>query len=315
MSQIGTFFECSNSMEITVRFLIFIFLLGAVFLNSCHPVPDTRQESQEGVKKQSIVKRIDKLQLKTLGPNCWNGALIKTGLVHSVRFVPKGEYWFWMNSPYCQKLKSTEKPQKGDLGSLFWPNRGHYHSFVFLDSQYVFSKNSPDPKYKYQVQAFEEMFHSEYQSKAKKCWKNYQKSYSSNSKKDCEFEVQFHRCRPIETDFFLTDTKLLNWDKKIIPLEEKVFSWVAGDKIVNLELFEQAIVNLYDILGEIQKELKDELISNKNRKFKLEAMEYRLMGLILSDIRIASTSKKLNPIINQIYKMQSGKSQQLAYKL
>lgn len=314
MSQFGTFFECSNSMEVILRFLIFIFLLGTVFLNSCHPVPVEYQERQGELKrqtKQSIIKRINKLQLRTMGPNCWNGALIKTGLAHSVRFVPKGEYWFWMNSPYCRKLNTAEKPQKGDLGSLFWPNRGHYHSFVFLDSQYVFSKNSPDPKYKYQVQAFEEMFHSEYQSKARKCWMDYQRSF----KKDCDFEVQFHRCKPIETNFFLADTKLVSWDKKIIPLEENVFSWVAGAKSIRLEVFEQTIESLYGILGEVQKDLKREPTSNKNRKFKLEAMEYRLMGLILSDIRIASTSKKLNPIINQIYKMQSEKSPQLAYKL
>lgn len=298
-------------MEMTLRFLIFIFLLGAVFLNSCHPVPGERQERQGDItkqKKSTIAKKINKLQLKTLGPNCWNGALIKTGLAHSVRFVPKGEYWFWMNSPYCQKLKAIEKPQKGDLGSLFWPNRGHYHSFVFLDSQYVFSKNSPDPKYKYQVQAFEEMFHSEYQSKARKCWKDYQ----TNFKKECDFEVQFHRCKPIEAEFFMTDPKLLSWDKKIIPLEGKVFSWVAGEKNISLDIFEQTIESLYGILGEVQKDLKS--VMNKNRKFKLEAMEYRLMGLILSDIQIASTSKKLNPIINQIYKMQSRKSPQLAYK-
>lgn len=294
----------------TLRLLIFIFLLGAVFLNSCHPVPgEKREEKSSFQKKQSIVKRINNLQLKTLGPNCWNGALIKTGLVQSVRFVPKGEYWFWMNSPYCRKLEVTEKPQKGDLGSLFWPIRGHYHSFVFLDSQYVFSKNSPDPKYKYQVQAFEEMFYREYQSKAKKCWKDYQQS----NKKECDFEVQFHRCKPMEAEFFTTDAKLLGWDKRTIPLEEKVFSWVVGDKSMNLGAFEQTIENLYGILGEVQRDLKN--VMNKNRKFKLEAMEYRLMGLILSDIRIASTSKKLNPIINQIYKMQSGKTLQLAYKL
>lgn len=297
-------------MEMTLRLLIFIFLLGAVFLNSCHPVPGEKREKQEDLqRKQSIVKKINKLQLKTLGPNCWNGALIKTGLAHSVRFVPKGEYWFWMNSPYCRKLTTLEKPQKGDLGSLFWPNRGHYHSFVFLDSNFVFSKNSPDPKYKYQVQAFEEMFHREYQSKAKKCWKDYQQI----NKKDCDFEVQFHRCKPMEADFFTTDTKLLSWDKKIIPLEEKVFSWVVGDKSISVEVFEQTIESLYGILGEVQKDLK--IVMNKNRKFKLEAMEFRLMGLILSDIRIAATSKKLNPIINQIYKMQSGKAPQLAYKL
>lgn len=286
-------------MEISVRVLIFVFLLGAMMLNSCHPIRPNPEN------KQNISKKIDSLQLRTLGPNCWNGALIKAGIVHAVRFVPKGEYWFWMNSPYCRKLGKLEKPQKGDLGSLFWPTKGHYHSFVYLDSHWVFSKNSPDPKYKYQVQAFEEMFYPSYQKKAKKCWN----SIHANLKNDCEFELQYHRCRSLETTFNKSDKKLVEWDRKVTPLEEAVYLWTTGESKVRPSDFEGTILDLFKIFEEVHVELKAE--SDKQRKFKLQAMEYRLIGLMLSDLNIASTSKKLFPIISQIYKLQSTKAPQV----
>ncbi len=313
MTQYGTVLEYPMDMDMAIRYWIFIFLLGSLVLSSCHPVPFQKTASDkktlipsEKIQTLSVAKKIDGLQLKTLGPNCWNGALVKAGLIHSVRFVSKGEYWFWMNSPYCRKLNSSEKPQRGDLGSLFWPDRGHYHSFVFLDSKWVFSKNSPDPKYRYEVQRFEDMFYMHYKNKAQKCWQDFQ----SRSQENCEFDVQFHQCRPVEEGFYKTDSKVVAWDAKIKLLEEKVFLWVSGKANTRLETFERTIGDLYDIWREVQIESKNEF--SKTRKFKLEALEFRLIGLMLSDVEIAQSSKKLNPILNQIYKLQLSKSPQLS---
>ncbi len=281
-------------MGVTVRVLILVYLLGAVLLNSCHPVSPQ-------LKSEPMASRVNNLRLYSEGPNCWNGALLKTGLAHSVRFVPKGEYWFWMKSPYCRELQINEKPQRGDLGSIFWPGQGHYHSFVFVDDEWVFSKNSPDPKYEYKVQRFEDMFFAEHQAKAKKCWQ----SSFGRQKQTCDFKVVYHRCRPLEKNFFLKDKVVEGWDQKIKPLEEQVFSWTVGDSELSKEEYEQTVGKLHAILLEIQKYDRRQL--NKLNKFRHEAIEYRVLGLILADIKVANMIPKLYPLIHYAYQSQDQK--------
>lgn len=252
--------------------------------------------------RSKVYNRINGLKLSKEGPNCWNGALIKAGLAQSVRFVPLAEYWFWMNSPYCKKLGPNDKPKMGDLGSLFWEGKGHYHSFTYINSHWVFSKNSPDPKYEYKIQRFEDMFFPEYKNTAKKCWGNILKSSAS----DCKFKVEFHRCNPIDLNFFNEDQEMTRWMSKIVPIEETIYQWVKGTGAVTLKEYEKAIIDLNNILHEVHSKSRVQL--TKLKIFKLEALEYRLMGLILSDIKISLKSSKLHTIITNVYKAQKEKS-------
>lgn len=281
-------------MGLTARLFLFIYLVGALLLNSCHQV-----SSQ--LKSKPMGERVNGLRLYSEGPNCWNGALLKTGLVHSVRFVPKGEYWFWMQSHYCRQLSLNEKPQKGDLGSVFWSGHGHYHSFIYLDDQWVFSKNSPDPKYEYKVQRFEDMFNEGHKSKAKRCWQN----NLARQKQNCEFRVAFHRCHPLEKDFFSGDKSIKAWDQMIKPLEEQVFSWTVGDSSLSLGEYEQTVGKLYAILLDIQK--SNGKSTDKLKTFRIEALEYRVLGLILADIKVAHMIPKLYPFIQYAYHSQNQK--------
>lgn len=289
-----------------------LFILNVLLLCSCKPILSYREqaEAKTPAKTSSSPQSIDELEspkingLKLIkeGPNCWNGALIKSGLIHSVRFVPKAEYWFWMNSQYCKKLDNNEKPQRGDLGSLFWEGKGHYHSFIYQNHDWVFSKNSPDPKYDYKIQKFEEMFFSDYQQKAKKCWNDLMKNGTS----DCKYTVQFHRCRPIEAQFYTSDKQLSQWDRKISKFENIIFSWVSGKQSIGLFEYEKTIFELSKTLTSVQKRLNTPNLDS-NLKFKISAMEFRIMGLIMSDIKITKLSARLHPIIIDIYKQQKEK--------
>jgi hypothetical protein len=296
-------------MGLFTRILLFTYLLGAVFLNSCHPV---HPES----KSVSMGTRVDGLRLYSEGPNCWNGALLKAGLAQSVRFVPKGEYWFWMNSKYCRPLGPKDKPKSGDLGSLFWKDQGHYHSFVYLDNSWVFSKNSPDPKHEYKVQLFEEMFFMDQRKLAKQCW------HQGNPTKDskCDFLTVFHRCKPLENNFFQKGRHISQWDRRIRPLEEQVFLWTTGKSkmsmtemsmttmsmtTMSMTKYEATVKKLYRILREIQTTQKAKLRSRD--LFKLEALEFRVIGLILADVKVATMIPKLYPLINYAYRSQAQK--------
>ncbi len=282
--------------------MLFTFMAGAMLLNSCHPI-------DPALKKEPMSVRIDGLRLYAEGPNCWNGALLKSGLIRAVRFVPKGEYWFWMNSAYCRKLGPSEKPKKGDLGSLFWPGQGHYHSFVYMDEDWVFSKNSPDPKYPYKVQAFDEMFNADYRATARGCWKEANGNYhsSANRSSKCVFDMKFHRCRAVEVDFYRNNKQLSRWDDQVRPLEDRVFSWVAGEAELTLEDYEETVLALNRLWQEVKRTQKQN--SKKRLRFKLEAMEYRLLGLILADIKIGSLSPRLYPILQEAYRIQELKKQ------
>lgn len=257
-------------------------------------------------KTTAVTPELDGLRLSRQGPNCWNAALIKAGLAHAVRYVPKGEYWFWMKSPYCRELRKDEKPQKGDLGSLMWKGHGHYHSFVYLDDQKVFSKNSPDPKYPYKVQSFEEMFFPDQQAKIKKCWSD----YHNRGQQPCEFSVVFHRCRPLEKNFYDADPRLTSWDQKLGVLERQVFSWAVNDSTVSEQEYAKVIHKLYRILHEIR-ELEKQTSSHKLNKFRLEALEFRVLGLLLADTKISAQIPSVFPMVNYAYYLQEQKKEKI----
>lgn len=251
--------------------------------------------------QEKAIKRIDHLKLIKKGPNCWNGALIKAGLIDSIRLVSLSEYWFWMDSPFCSKVGINEPLQKGDLGSIFWKGIGHYHSFIYIDSDWVFSKNSPDPKHEYKIQKVEDMFSNQSRMSVKKCWNRTVQTNQS----ECQFHVEYHRCNPIDSAFFYEDKEMSLWMKKVTPLEEIVFQWVSGQGNVTIEDYSKVLVKLNDILFEIKSKKRVGL--NQLKKFKLEALEYRLLGLILSDIDISRSNSNVYKIISSAYKIQKEK--------
>ena len=180
-----------------------------------------------------------------------------------------------------------------------------------------FSKNSPDPKYEYKEQLFEEMFYPHYRNKAQICWKNFNNQFQTDATSksstlptySCEFQMMFHRCQAIEKDFYTQDPELAQWDQQIIPLEQKVFSWVSGNGQITLTEYEQVVLALDYLMKEVQ--AKQKMILDKQKLFKLEALEYRLMGLIYSDNNLARFAPKLYPILNNTYKLRDSKKSQM----
>lgn len=254
--------------------------------------------ARESMLLPPMGKRIDGLQISVQGPNCWNAALLKAGLNHSLRFTPKAEYWFWMTSPYCRALSVNERPRLGDLGSLFWSGHGHYHSFVYLNDQWVFSKNSPDPKYTYEVQRFEKMFQPAAERVGRNCGATTNRRMNSN----CPYKVIFHRCQPLEKDFFENDAEIKKWDEQLKQIEEQIFAWAIASKQVSISSYEAIIKHLYQLLVAV-KERKN-VTPDKLKKFRLVALEYRILGLMLADIDGARKAPAVQSLINYAYRVQ-----------
>lgn len=258
--------------------------------------------------------RIDGLRLTKAGPNCWNGALLKAGLINSVRFVSNAEYWFWMNSPYCRQLGPHEEKQRGDLGSLFWRGQGHYHSFVYIDGKWVFSKNSPETKYPYEVQRFEAMFPRETRQSLKDCRgdKAAEGGEAGNgfrtgkvSKNLCPYRVIYHRCRPLEEGFYRGHPEASKLHQEILPLEEQIFDWTTGRSSLTQGEYGQLIEKLSKRLKRVEMLLQN--YDAKSAPMPLKALEYRLLGLLLADVYAGQQTPTLFSAISSAYQKQKQK--------
>jgi hypothetical protein len=221
--------------------------------------------------------------------------------VDSIRFVSKGEYWFWMNSDYCRTLPVEEPLQNGDLVSLIWDGLGHYHSFVYINNQFVFSKTSPSAQYAYRVQSFEEMFSIDQRALAKGCWP----LSAHRSGQSCSLGMVFHRCRALNNDFYQSHRDLSMIDLQLKNLEGMIFEWVAGKAEDKVKQYKKAVLDLYGLLSQLQ--LLEVKTRNKEKLFKLEALEYRVLGLILADVNGARSVSDVYPYLNYAFQVQQAK--------
>lgn len=231
--------------------------------------------------------RLEGLKLAAHGPNCWNSALIKAGLLRFPRHVTKPEFWFWMNSRFCRTVPSTETPSQGDIGSLFWKRWGNYHSFVYIDSDTVFSKNGPDPAETYRTQRYEEMFYPKYRQMAKAC--RGPESLAEN-KPECELKVVYHRCASVPDDFYSRYPELRPIEQSILQVESDFEKWLRSP---GPELL-PAIENGIRLLGDSLRELRTRRDSG-DLEFARQALEYRVIGLLDSDsfAGISAASSKI----------------------
>ncbi len=76
------------------------------------------------------------------GPNCWNFVLVYSGALKHYRAVNLAEFWSYMSSSACQRVKS---PKPGDIASLI-VGAELTHSTVVLSKRKGISKGSPYPE-------------------------------------------------------------------------------------------------------------------------------------------------------------------------
>jgi hypothetical protein len=75
------------------------------------------------------------------GPNCFNGALVVSGLMSNLRYTSGDEMHFWMTSPLCKERKAGEARQPGDVIVISSKEKRETHGFVHISENLSFSKN------------------------------------------------------------------------------------------------------------------------------------------------------------------------------
>ncbi|MGZ3748059.1 MAG: hypothetical protein ACXVCE_14135 [Bacteriovorax sp.] len=92
------------------------------------------------------------------GPNCWNTSLRLSGLTSFARFSTDEEMSFWMSSPYCRELSSSDSPLPGDIIAIRAEKEGQpkafeeIHGMIYLSEDLAFSKNTSSTMSPYSIQ-------------------------------------------------------------------------------------------------------------------------------------------------------------------
>ena len=76
------------------------------------------------------------------GPNCWNAVLVAGKFIPNLRFSTPEEMSFWMDSPLCREMESSEVLQPGDIMAIRHVGEGEVHGFVYVTDELTFSKNA-----------------------------------------------------------------------------------------------------------------------------------------------------------------------------
>lgn len=96
------------------------------------------------------------------GANCWNTSLYTNKIVQSRRATAESEMTYWMNSPLCRELKNDEEELPGDIIAIR-TNYGNtpieMHGFVYLTSDFSFSKSGFDIQFPYEFTSSEYVYH------------------------------------------------------------------------------------------------------------------------------------------------------------
>lgn len=248
---------------------------GETVAQSSHPVGSNMPSPFE-----QTMALLNGVQARTPGPNCWNAALAAVGLTSAPRAVTKPEFWHWLNSPFCRRLKPSERPKRGDIGSLFWKHWGNYHSYVHLDGHSVFAKEGPDPEDVYRFQKFEDMFRPNYKAMATKC-RNLT-SQETLQRTDCEFKTVYHRCRPLPAGFIRRHSELRDSVERYNKAEEVLQAWILSQDPSLRQKVDAAVVELGRLISELrQRQYKGEL------EFARKSLEWAAIGLISSDLFVS----------------------------
>lgn len=79
------------------------------------------------------------------GPNCFNTTLLVNEILPHQRYTNSKEMQFWMNSPLCEEVRTSQQLEPGDIIAIRkdfgFQILEEYHGFIYLTPELSFSKN------------------------------------------------------------------------------------------------------------------------------------------------------------------------------
>lgn len=214
------------------------------------------------------------------GPNCWNFALMLSGILPALRFTPPEEMTYFMNSEFCQPVKNINDREPGDIGVIRAnEDNKEMHAFVYISDKLALTKNGPSRYSPYLLQSTEEIQKIyKYESKCSYL----SKTYGSDIEK-CKGHVEYFRCSSLDEYLEKETEKISTSVKEVVNIVDNIECNIS--KI----FFDQDLlsVNQIDFITTIaeslSKYLEDELgdLTSKTEEEKiiLSMIDVRLKAL------------------------------------
>jgi hypothetical protein len=221
-------------------------------------------------------------------PNCWNLALVMSGLVPELRYSSPDEMTFFMNEPFCRGLKNGEKREPGDIGTIRNTHDGsEVHGFVYISENLVYTKNGPDIKNPFEVRDFIEVM-EEYDVddlNNKNCTDNERGSPLDNEAgKGCFRNIEYFRCSTMEE--FLDSNKLLIREsiienkRQLDSIECKVNQVIFNySNLSNGEVSRVMMTTIEILTKMLEGEIKELSSLNEEERLVINSIRVRLISL------------------------------------
>ena len=182
------------------------------------------------------------------GPNCFNGALVASGIMFNLRYTPAAEMSFWMSSPLCKERKIKEERQPGDVIVIRSKKQNEIHGFVHISENLSFSKNG-DNDFPYSLQSPENVY------EAYKVPKDCQ---IPSADQDCDVWSTAYTC--ISMDTYLSQHPMKNQKQmevwKTLEGFDCTISSLAFASNINAELLEITKISLESVRALAAKQIK-----------------------------------------------------------
>lgn len=225
--------------------------------------------------QQQAMDRLTQTQNRSYGPNCWNTALIVSGLVHTIRYTDDSEFWFWLNSPFCQAVGPNAELQTGDIGSVHTIDEHLFHSFVRIDDNTLFQKGGPSFFQHWEIAPHEGILLPILFEEAVRCKGN----ESTQKLNGCKYKVIYHRCTPAPADLVARYSDLHVIATDVQDIEQRINLWMQTHSLELRNGFYQDLLKLQDILTPL-----DAVTFSTDKEFAKKALVFRIAGLMMIDV-------------------------------
>lgn len=264
-------------MTIKILFSILLIQFSQAEVTLSEPVTASSDSDSWDRKRLQIMERLSRQKNYSFGPNCWNSALLVSGLATSIRYTSDHEFWHWMDSSYCRELGDDEELKKGDIGSVYAGGTDeHYHSFMRINDNENFEKGSPQVEHHWGVYPFKSIVYPQFQKVIQRCRGN----RSAQIKNNCPTRIRYHRCQPAPENIYSRHRELRAIEREVMHIERGLLRWMSTESpsSSDLETFNTNLRRLDTLLSSI-----NSLSFNGEKEFARIALGYRISGLLFTD--------------------------------
>lgn len=215
------------------------------------------------------------------GPNCWNLALVMSGILPALRFSYANEMTLYMQSPLCRSLKNGEVKIPGDIGAIRYIGPSgiqEVHGFIYISDDIAYSKNGMSAKKPYALETLDSVYKTYGVPDSQDCKQN--KTFPGEK---CPQAMSFFRCMSME-DYLKKNPDVPMELQKGIKDLNNFESCLELRTISNAPLSKRTKKNLEDTMTVLSEYVKQEaaerkMVNDPKYRFLLGSIKVRISSI------------------------------------